>query len=253
MLGSMNSKFWLMSFCVFLAMSCQKKLGLAWTGEEGKKVVEQFRSQERAPVSARINALTSQGGFNAELYLEPAATVLGVVYGYTPLGQSLFEFELQGKNFLLLDFLASRAYSNNRDWLVDGAKDGFLQAQDQMLFWLIQVLLSLAGEIEAPTEFSRSPAGFVVAKARSGNYEINYFFRPASARLERMEIGKNSLEMTFEFAYREDCWFPGRIFVKNSGFKASLQTIQLLCPQGLRPQMNFSVPQGFSQVLLTAP
>lgn len=244
-------------FLVFipaLLFSCQKKIGLAGTEDLGQRLVEQFRGQERAAISAGVSALTSRGGFQAELYLEPGATVLGLVYGYSLPGQSLFEFKLEGKSYLMLDFLNSRAYSNNQDWLADFSIESFPEAQDQMLIFLIQALFSLAGAIEPPTVFARSPTGLLIATARPGpDYAIKYFFAPGSARLEKMKVKKAGLEMTFKFAYPEDCWFPGRISLKNSTLKASLQTSELTCPETKRPQLNFAVPQGFRQSLVTGP
>jgi hypothetical protein len=169
-----------------------------------------------------------------------------------PLGKSLFEFKLEGKDFIYLDLTNSYAYSNRKDWLKDYVVDTWLDEQDQMALMLIQSLQALAGDIRGPLSIAASGEKQTVAAWSPGpDYAVKYYFSPDPVRLSKMEVKKQNSAVTLEFGYRDELWFPESIRLNSERTSALVKMEKILCPENNRPKISFEIPDGFVNILLS--
>jgi hypothetical protein len=265
-LWRMAKKFWVLGAAMVFLFSCQKQVkvrelpGYQPTASD-REFIAQYRALKRAPVSAGFSVFSLLGSFKGELYLEPGEKTQSLVYGYMPLGKSLFEFKLSGGDFLYLDLGKSYAYSNRKDWLSNSAVDESsdkkdyaidvpLNDQDQMALMLISALRALAGELPEPlTVTGENP--LVVVSGPGTDHAVKYFFSLGSPRLAKMEVNKQDSTMSLEFEYSGDLWFPAAIKMDDGKTSAQLKMEKITCPETNRPRINFEIPEGFVKILLT--
>jgi hypothetical protein len=228
--------------------SCSKIVKLNQPSVSGDELIARYKTLARVQVSAGFSALSSQGSFRGQMYLEPGSSIKALVFGYSPLGQSLFELKLIDQDFLLLDFMNSCAYSNQKSWLPNYTAGSSPDQQDQIAIALTQVFSALAGKIPEQMVFSRSANGKLEA---AGPGRAKYFFNPADGGLEKMALEENGRELSFQFGYGSECWFPDQINLKGDGLRVSFKLEDIFCPESKRPQLEFGVPEGFTQILFS--
>jgi len=250
--------FQMSKWLIFLALifspliSCQKKISLRQASPSDREIISRYLALPRPPVSASFSAVSGRGYLKGELYLESGAAPLALVYGYSQIGQSLFELKLRGTTFLFLDFADSHAYSNDKDWLKDYAVEDELPAEDEIFLFLTRALFSLTGDIQEPESVYRSGENELVAVAHpSPDQTISYYFDPVLPQLEKMTIRKSGLNLKLEFEYGYPCWLPSRINLKNHPLRASIKMETINCAERQRPKFNIAIPAGFRQVLVS--
>lgn len=262
---------------MFFSFSCSKQVKIeeqpvAPLSATDREFIKRYRALNRPAVSAGFNIYSLMGSFKGELYLEPGDKTLSLVYGYMPLGKSLFEFKLSGRDYLYLDLSNSYAYSNQKDWLSDFvetstsakatadkssdkkdyAVDAGLDDQDQMALMLISALQALAGDIPEPSSVSVSgQKSEVLVSDPAADYSIKYYFDSDPLRLMKMEIKKQKSAMSLEFEYTAVQWFPESIKLNSDRVSALVKMEKITCPESSRPKINFEIPSGFVNILLT--
>jgi len=234
--------------------SCSKVFKLTRPAVQGEEIVARYKSLARPPISAALSATSSLGSFKGQMYLESGSPSQGLIYGFTPFGQSLFELKMEGGGFLFLDLASSRAYSNRKQWLGNYVTGPAPEAQDRLVIYLADALGALMGGIKEPLEFSRDLQGRLLAAAGQGQgYAVKYYFDPSTARLSRLDLKKDGENWTFKFSYGPACWFPGQIRLQGQSINAGVNLSDVVCPEHQKPKMDWTAPEGFLRILLTAP
>ena len=100
-------------------------------------------------ISAGFQALSPEGFFSGEIYLEPGEKVRALVYAYLPIGQPIFQLEMEDDSFLFLDFLGRTAYSNRADWLPEFPEQADRFYEQDLVRLLLVSLRALSGKIRA--------------------------------------------------------------------------------------------------------
>jgi hypothetical protein len=259
----MAKLFWVMAGALVFLVACHKPVRLEQQpspqSASAIELAREFRAQPRPPLSGSLSISSPAGNFKGELYLAPGGTApdqktRGLVYGYMPLGKSLFEFKLSGHDFLYLDLADSTAYSNQSDWLKDHAAEVKLGDQDRIALMLIRGLPALAGDLPEPLVVTASDGKFLEAVSGTGaDQELKYYFSRQPLRLSKMELKQRGSVMVMRFEYSGGLWFPELIRLMGEGFSAVVRLEKISCPEQNAPEMNFELPPGFSKILVSGP
>jgi|GEM_PF-1424300 len=247
----------------FGVLSCGKKIELKEPGKENLCVSENLREQyqalARAPLSANFSALSSQGSFQGEIYLNPVAERTALIYAYSPFGQSLFQLELSGSSFLYLNFPQRSAYSDQKNWLTNYQPIEITDQQTQVIIFLQEVLIALAGNLREknnklnlirPNQYGLSAE---LNDTAFSNAKINYYLSCPELKLQEIEILTNYLNIFFDFKYEKRYWFPKTINIKTENFWMQINLKKITCPEINPPQSSLTIPPGFAQFLIQIP
>jgi len=244
-------------------LSCGKKIELKEPGEEWvcgpENLREQYQALARAPVSAQFLAVSNQGNFQGQIYLNPAPEPSALIYAYSSLGQSLFQTEFSGRSFLYLNFPQRSAYSNQKNWLTNYQAIEIADPQTQVIIFLQEVLIALAGNLrEKNNKLTLIRANQYGLSAELNdtvfsNTKINYYFSCPELKLQEIEILTNYLNIFFDFKYENRYWFPKTINIKTENFWMQINLKKITCPEINPPQLSLTIPPGFAQLLIQIP
>jgi len=67
----------------------------------------------------------------------------------------------------------------------------------------------------------------------------------------KMEVKKQKSAMSMEFEYSAELWFPESIKLNSEKVSALVKIEKITIPESSRPKINFEIPSGFVNILLT--